>query len=595
MKWEHRRLVILVTLLLVKLVSNAANADLISLWEFDYESVTDSCGENHGTFNGYPGFSIGHTGTDGALELNGNNYVSINNESNFDINDKITVAAWIKVKKFDKPWQAIVTKGDNAWRMARTAEDGTVAFHLTGVISNNNGLYQNHGVEGNVNVEDGQWHHTVGVYDGSMIYLYVDGVLDKSLDATGTIVTNSHEVCIGGNAEYEGRCFNGLIDDVAIFNHALSENDVKQLYKMGGASFIPNGYVAKLTEEAGTAVKELEPQEAIVFLEKKIAEYEIWRARNINEIKLHDKQLSSDMYFLLARAKEDADAPAQDVIEMYKRSVSRPHRPSNCIPAALLWLSNQISADEYIDVVKKCVRNSYNPFYDIYHVVEHFESNESWIAFELFLDAVLSEVDDPLNYFAVVDRALKKDGVWAGKFSQYCRGKPELTEFLFRNYEKTARSHIEQKNFNEATKIYRDIVKQCGPNQKKSIYEFKVCECLFNNSQHEDAINGIDSFIKNNKATHRTLISKAIMLKGQAYVHLGNIDQAVDTFLTLLFEYPRTKQAPEANFFLGYCYMLQGKFREATEAFNLLTKDYPESSYIAKAESYLSRIENMTD
>jgi TolA-binding protein len=144
-------------------------------------------------------------------------------------------------------------------------------------------------------------------------------------------------------------------------------------------------------------------------------------------------------------------------------------------------------------------------------------------------------------------------------------------------------------------KIYTEIIKQCGPNQNKVVYEFKVCECLFDNGDYENAIKEIDSFIENNKTAHRTLICKAIMLKGQAYVQLGNVDRAIDTFLTLLIEYPRTKQAPEANFFIGYCYMLQGKFPGATEAFNLLMKDYPQSSYVAKAKSYLGRIESMTD
>ena len=105
----------------------------------------------------------------------------------------------------------------------------------------------------------------------------------------------------------------------------------------------------------------------------------------------------------------------------------------------------------------------------------------------------------------------------------------------------------------------------------------------------------MEIFVKDNKAAHRTLVIKAIMLEGRAYVQVGNIDRAIETFLTLLIEYPRTKQATEANFFIGYCYMLQGKFRQATEAFNLLVKDYPESDYVAKAESYLARIKKMTD
>ena len=62
-----------------------------------------------------------------------------------------------------------------------------------------------------------------------------------------------------------------------------------------------------------------------------------------------------------------------------------------------------------------------------------------------------------------------------------------------------------------------------------------------------------------------------------------------------MIEYPETKQAPESNFFIGYCYMLQGKFEEATESFNLVLKDYPDSTYASKSRLCLTRIKNMTN
>jgi tetratricopeptide (TPR) repeat protein len=595
MKKEFTKLVILVTVLLMILASNPVHADLIALWEFDFENATDSYGDNHGKLNGYPDFSTGHANIGRALELNGDDYISIANESNFDINDKITIAAWIKVNKFNKSWQAIVTKGDSAWRLARTDQKETLAFHLTGVTSNNNGLYQNLGVEGNVNVEDGRWHHAAGVYDESKVYLYIDGILDKSLDASGTIATNNYEVCIGENAERWGRCFVGLIDDVAIFNHALNPEQVNQLYNGEAASFIPKSYMTQLAEEAENKAKKLKPKETIDFLEKKIEEYEKWRANNVDDIKLHDRRLSSDVYFLLAKAKEASDVPIQDVIVTYKQSVTQPQKPSNYVPDALLWLFDKIPTDEYTDIVKDCVCNSDDPFYNIYHIAKNFESNGNWAAFELFLDAILSEVDDPLYYAAVVDLGLKKDEAWADKFSQYCRSKPELTEYLFRKHEKIARKYIMQKNFKKAIEVYQDIVQHCGPHQQKCIYELKLFECQFSDGQYESVIQNLDSFIDNNKATQRTLIIKAMLLKGQSYVHLGKLDQAIDTFIRLMIEYPEVPQAPQANFFVGYCNMLQSDFKEATEAFNLVVENYPESSYANQARSSLSRIKNMTD
>lgn len=594
MKRECVKSVIMVVVLFIYPASNMAHADLIALWEFDYESAADSYGNNHGTLNGYPDFSAGRADIGGALELCGNDYVSIANESNFDITNEITVAAWIMVNEFNKHWQAIVTKGDSAWRLARTSLDKTLAFHLTGITSDNNGTHMNLGVEGNREVEDGQWHHVVGVYDGSKVYLYVDGILDKSLDASGTIATNNYEVRIGENAEQTERYFDGLIDDVAIFDHAFTPEQVDQLYNKGAASFIPRTYMTMLVEEAKNVGKDLEPQKTIAYLEKKIAEYQKWRTRNIGELRPCDERLSSDIYVLLARAKKAANAPAQDVIAAYKQSVSKPSKRSEYVPSALLWLFEETPRDEYVEVIKDFLRNSNEPFYHIHHIARYFKSSGNWAAFKLFLDTMFSEVNDITSYARVTAKGLEGNGVWAKKFLEYCRRKPEMTEYLFYKHEKIARNYIVQKNFQKAIEIYRNIIKQCGPDRNNSPYEFKVLECLFNDHQYENVIPKLESFIRNNKGTNRALVSKAIILKGQAYIQLGDIDRARDEFLTLMIEYPETKQAPDANFFVGYCDMLQGHFSESTEAFNLVVKDYPESKYVDQARSYLMRIRNMT-
>lgn len=78
-----------------------------------------------------------------------------------------------------------------------------------------------------------EWIHLVGVWDGSKAYIYVNGELQNSADAAGppwaspeTVVIGADPGCGNGN----GRChWNGIIDEIAIFNVALSEGDVKSL------------------------------------------------------------------------------------------------------------------------------------------------------------------------------------------------------------------------------------------------------------------------------------------------------------------------------------------------------------------------------
>jgi serine/threonine protein kinase/Flp pilus assembly protein TadD len=171
---------------------------------------------------------ISDTERGSVLSLDGyGDYVNCGTNPAFDITSSITVAAWFKVNKFDKHWQAIIAKGDTAWRLHRNRDTDNIAFSCTGLDVPGD---QYSTLRGKRGVNDGKWHHTVGVYDGKKIYLYIDGELDVSANAIGIIHTNSWKVLIGENAERPGRFWNGLIDDVRIYSYALSETEVKELY-----------------------------------------------------------------------------------------------------------------------------------------------------------------------------------------------------------------------------------------------------------------------------------------------------------------------------------------------------------------------------
>ncbi len=200
------------------------------------DTACDSAGDNHGILAMPPVWQPAGGFHDGALLFDGvDDYVFIPNESNFDITDEITVSAWIKVTAFDRPWQAIVTKGDTAWRLHRLRDTDRIAFHCNSYW----------GAEGNFNVYYGWWHHIAGVYDGTRAYLYVDASLDVSQPASGLINKNDFPVMIGENAEKPGRWWNGLIDDVAIFSRALNKDphnpEIWDLMHLGGAFFIELG------------------------------------------------------------------------------------------------------------------------------------------------------------------------------------------------------------------------------------------------------------------------------------------------------------------------------------------------------------------
>jgi len=207
--------------------------DLVGWWKFDEgkgTSAADSSGYGHaGTLMGNPKWQPTDGKVGGALELDGDgDYVNLGKGPDFDLAEQITIAAWIKVNRFDKEWQAIIAKGDSAWRMQRVEQTDSLEFACSGLAVPGT---EWGGIHGKISVNDGQWHHAAGVYDGSKLYLYVDGKLDVSSNASGDINANDHPVYIGENAEQTGRFWNGLIDDVRIYNYAISGEQITSLSK----------------------------------------------------------------------------------------------------------------------------------------------------------------------------------------------------------------------------------------------------------------------------------------------------------------------------------------------------------------------------
>jgi len=197
---------------------------LVALWSLDEgegTTVTDSSGNQHtGVLKGDPTWTTGVIG--GALEFDGDgDYVDLGTSPSFDITDRITVAAWIKVTSFDVDWQTIISKGDVAWRLSRS-QGNNLHFACTGLWPE--------WVHGTANVNDGQWHHAAGVYDGATLRLYVDGQLDVSMATAGRINVCEYPVTIGENLEEPQRAWNGTIDEVRLYNYALSEMEVRALY-----------------------------------------------------------------------------------------------------------------------------------------------------------------------------------------------------------------------------------------------------------------------------------------------------------------------------------------------------------------------------
>ena len=140
----------------------------------------------------------------------------------------ITVQWWGKANSFDAGWQAGVARGEGQnWRFHRQGSGQTMAWQGGGGD-----------IHGGANVNDGQWHHFVGTSDvaTNTRTLYIDGVQMASQTLGQPINSDTNlPLMVGENPQANAREWNGEIDDVAIWNRALSEAEIQEIYNAGQA------------------------------------------------------------------------------------------------------------------------------------------------------------------------------------------------------------------------------------------------------------------------------------------------------------------------------------------------------------------------
>ncbi len=184
-----------------------------------------------------------------ACKFHGNESIKIPHSDSLNITDAVTVEAWVKhASSIFTNWEPIVTKGDKAYRLhicdnAPSCFNGSTpkafAFGITGPPGKRD-------VGSTIIPDAGKWYHVAGTYDGIYQKIYVNGIEAATMYRPGTIQnTNVNNLSIGHNEEKNWRYFNGTIDEVRVWNRALSAEEIMASYRGKKNFFISfDGYPA---------------------------------------------------------------------------------------------------------------------------------------------------------------------------------------------------------------------------------------------------------------------------------------------------------------------------------------------------------------
>jgi len=256
--------VLCISLIVISLVfvgqsfAKIAPKNIMGVWLFNEgkgdEAKDSSKNSNDGVFVGEPEWVVGKEGK--ALEFDGtDDYLDCGNDESLQITDG-TVAAWFKASDNMSTYRVIVSDehdpgtGTIVWSYRIIMTQGTGVLYTDFTINNR---ASSSNVSTNVATNDNSWHHVAIVRDdgAKSFKIYLDGIEKNSTTYAGTIDNSTNRTFIGASGSWGGADFHypfdGIIDDVGIFNVPLTEDEINSIMNnglSGIAAMSPKGKLA---------------------------------------------------------------------------------------------------------------------------------------------------------------------------------------------------------------------------------------------------------------------------------------------------------------------------------------------------------------
>jgi parallel beta-helix repeat protein len=188
---------------------------LVGYWGFE-DNTNDASGNNNNGVNHGATFTTGISGQ--AASFDNNDWIEVADSSSLDLAGSYSYQMWVKTTSFANT--VLMEKGGNQLMMLQP--DGNSLYY---------GHYKN-SPNANQLIANGNWHFITVVYDSAegKVKLYIDASLNHQ-DSIGAPSTNDYPLVFG--SRQGGYPWPGLIDEVAVYNKALTVDEIQQNYQIG--------------------------------------------------------------------------------------------------------------------------------------------------------------------------------------------------------------------------------------------------------------------------------------------------------------------------------------------------------------------------
>jgi len=328
---------------------------LVLYYSFDTPAVNNnitdlSSMENHGRLEGAEWVPNGIIGGAYSFDaVNKTDRIRVPDSHSLDCS-YVTIAAWIKTKDDDEHWNRILDKGyRGGFNLCLGAGVNDKSHQGKALFEVNQKWVESKGIVG-----DGTWHHVAGTFDGQLLKLYVDGTLQNTTECQIPLPANSLDIGIGNEHPLHEidifLAFNGLIDEIMLFNRALSQQAVAGLYARAGKPSTTSA-TSSATRSPVTAappepvVPPAPGRKKILFFSQSMQyEHEVIKRPSNRELSYAEKtfeRLARDAGYDVVLSKDAADLSTESKLDRFAAIVFCTTKSPPINKTAMLdWLSS---------------------------------------------------------------------------------------------------------------------------------------------------------------------------------------------------------------------------------------------------------------